>query len=72
MIELLPSLGSVFAFLWAVFLASIACAIAIWAARQNDGQSDVVAHLTRRPALTSLVEPPMAVELARHKYGDDR
>lgn len=72
MIELLPSLGSVFAFLWAVFLAASGCAIAIWAACQNDRQSDVVAHLTRRPALTPLIEPPSTVELMRHKNGDDQ
>ena len=72
MIELLPSLSSIFAFLWAAFLAAVACAIAIWAARQNDRQSDVVAHLTRRPAPSSQIEPPMAVQLMSHKNGDDR
>lgn len=69
MIQLLPSLGSVFAFLWVALLAGVACAIAIWAARQNDRQSDVVAHLTRRPAPSSRIEPPMTVQLMRQKMG---
>lgn len=68
----LPFLGTVISLLWTVFLAALGCAIAIWAARQSHRQSDVVAHLTRRPAFTPPVEPPVAAELIGSKKEEDR
>ena len=68
----LPSLGTAVSLLWTVFLAALGCAIAIWAARQSHRQSDVVAHLTRRPAFGPPLEPPVADELIGTKKEDDR
>ncbi len=48
----LPSLGSVLSLFWTLFLAAMGCAIAIWAARENRRESDVVSRLNCKPSFT--------------------
>lgn len=47
----LPSLGSALSLIWTIFPALAGWVIVVWAGRQNDRQSGIVAHLFRKPPL---------------------